>query len=174
MKEELNKNLQGDASDLSISKAFKSALELQLLSLDKTELMKQDRIKQLIDKGDAAARAAENRGDWLMASELYARLDALLDDKNGYQGCGASGPPPRHAPQCMCLPSCGSCAMSVPNWRRPRNCPPYNPAGDDFKTKLADIDRAMTVHSVIRAASRHVEQPTLNRVVVDGVEALHS
>ncbi|MBU6414141.1 MAG: S41 family peptidase [Planctomycetes bacterium] len=174
VKEELDKNLQGDASDLSISKAFKSALELQLLSLDKTELMKQDRIKQLIDKGDAAARAAEERGDWLMASELYARLDALLDDKGSYRK-DAERQGRRLAMLRMYVPAkLWQLRNERAKLEKTKELPTYNPAGDDFNTKLADIDRAMTVRAVIRAASRHVEQPTLNRVVVDGVEALRT
>lgn len=174
VKEELDKNLQGDASDLSISKAFKSALELQLLSTDKTELMKQDRIKQLIDKGDAAARAAEERGDWLMASELFARLDALLDDKGSYRK-DAERQGRRLAMLRMYVPSkLWQMRNERAKLEKTKELPPYNAAGDDFTAKLRDVDRGMTIRAVVRAASRHVDQPTLNKVVIDGVEALRT
>jgi len=174
VKAELDKNLEGDASDLSISKAFKSALELQLLSTDKSELMKQDRIRQLIDKGDAAARAAEDRGDWLMASELFARLDALLDDKGSYRK-DAERQGRRLAMLRMYVPAkLWQLRNDRAKLEKTKELPPYNPAGDDFNAKLKEIDRAMTVRAVVRAASRHVDQPTLNRVVIDGVEALRT
>jgi hypothetical protein len=82
---ELTKQLANGGDDLNLSMAVKSAVELSMLVTDREALLKEPQIHGLIADADAAARKAESRGDWMMASELYYRLDLLLEDHGEYR-----------------------------------------------------------------------------------------
>ncbi len=171
---ELDAAIAGDASDLSISKSFKYALELQMLATNKAGFMREERIQKVIQRGDAAARAAEARGDWLMASELFARLDALMDDHGDY-----------HKDSERQFRRLGMLRMYVPQrlWElrnerakleKADGLPPYNGAADDWNQKLAKVDRMMVLRAVVQAGSRHVEMPRLNTLITGGLDALRT
>ncbi len=171
---ELDAAIAGDSTDLSISKSFKYALELQMLATNKAGFMREERIQNVIAKGDAAARAAEARGDWLMSSELFARLDALMDDHGAY-----------HKDAERQGRRLGMLRMYVPErlWElrndrakleKAEGLPPYNSAADDWNQKLAKVDRMMILRAVVQAGDRHVERPRLNELITGGLDALRT
>lgn len=82
---ELDKALAEGSGDLALSQALRAAVTLSMISKDKAAVMNEPRIKGLIKSADQAARAAEDRGDWLTASELYYRLSLLLEDEGAYK-----------------------------------------------------------------------------------------
>jgi len=83
--QELDKALAEGNGDLAISQALRAAVALNMISEAKEALMEEPRIKGLVTAADAAARAAEARGDWLTASELYYRLSLLLEESGTYK-----------------------------------------------------------------------------------------
>lgn len=74
-----------EKDDFSLSVALKLAVELHMLSRDKGAVLTDERIRSLIRDAEAAAQAAESRGDWLNARELYWRLSVLLEEEGRYR-----------------------------------------------------------------------------------------
>ncbi len=167
-----------------------------MLSTDKTALMAEPRIKDLISRADDAARAAEGRGDWLTSSELYYRLDLLLEEKATYRD-DVKRETQRlamirmYAPRRMWelrnarrnaelawqdkhqdetkAPETGDPGARQ---RERRPLPPYNPVGDDYRQKLEGIDEQMVQQAVSRSIQRHVERTPMDKALRSGLEAL--
>lgn len=169
---DLDKALADQQSDIAISKALVTALEKQLVSKDKLAILSDPRVQELVKRADAAARAAEARSDWLMASELFYRLDAIYEQSGKYK---EDTDRQNHR--------LGMLRMYVPRrlWelRNARQLadnkealPPYNPVGDDFHEKLRYIDRSMIVRAVAQAGSEHVEKTPLHKILHGGIEAV--
>ena len=169
-----------------------------MLSSDKAALMQEARIKGLVERADAAARAAEARGDWLTASELYYRLDLLTEEKAVYRD-DVKRETQRlamirtYAPRRMWelrnarrnaelawqekhqddakTPETGDPGARQ---RERRPLPPYNPVGDDFREKLDGIDEQMVQQAVSRSIQRHVERTPMDKALRSGLEALRT
>jgi carboxyl-terminal processing protease len=175
---ELDKDFTAEATDIAMSNALRHALELWLLSpeKDRAALLAEPRIVELVKKAEAAARAAEARGDWLIASELFFRLDTLLDVQGTYR-----------ADVNRTNQRLGMLRLYVPkrlwelrNQRQlaektdAKELPPYNPFGDDFGAKIAQIDQDMVTRSLLRAAQEHVENTPLQKMVLGGLESVRT
>jgi carboxyl-terminal processing protease len=187
-----------DGGDLAVSQALRSAVELHMLATDKSALMNEPRIKDLVTKAEAAARAAEQRGDWLTASELYYRLDLLLEDRGTFRD-DVKRESQRLAmirlynPQRLWElrnerrlaeiawdakhktdtkePEEGTAAAAA-RQREKRPLPPYNPVGDDFREKLEGIDENMVQGAIGRSFARHVERTSMDKILKNGLDAL--
>lgn len=175
---ELDKDFTAEATDIGLSNALRHALELWLLSPEKerTALLKEPRIVELVKKSEAAAKAAEARGDWLIASELFFRLDTLLDVQGTYR------PDVTRTNQRL-----GMLRLYAPkrlwdlrNQRQlaektdAKELPPYNPYGDDFNQKIAPIDQDMVTRSLLRAAQEHVENTPMQKMILGGLDAVRT
>ncbi len=175
---ELDKDFTAEATDIGLSNALRHALELWLLSAekDRAALLAEPRIVDLVKRSEAAARAAEARGDWLIASELFFRLDTLMDVKGTYR------PDVNRTNQRLSM-----LRLYVPkrlwelrNQRQlaekadAKELPPYNPFGDDYGTKIAPIDQDMVTRSLLRATQEHVEDVPLKKMVLGGLEAVRT
>ncbi len=196
---ELDRELaETDGGDLVISQALRSAVELHMLSTDKVAVMQDERVKSLIQKADSAARTAEARGDWLTASELYYRLDLLLEEKGTYRD-DVKRETQRlamirmYAPRKMWelrnarrnaelawldkhqddakSPESGDPGARL---RERRPLPPYNPVGDDYRQKLDGIEEGMVQQAVSRSVQRHVERTPMEKALRSGLEALRT
>lgn len=170
-------------SEVTLSKALASAVELQLLMPNKDDLLAQKRIAELIDRSERAARAAESRGDWLVANELYYRLNTLLDEEGTYDTdvrrlSTRLNMIRMYAPERL---------WELRNERRlaeedTEPLPPYNPYGDDYHEKLAGINTQMIYRALLRAAGAHVglksdENPggiTMGTLLTGGLNALET
>jgi carboxyl-terminal processing protease len=168
--ETFDKALAAPTDDLSNSKALRAAIELHMLSPDKEAILAEPRIQALISRCDAAAHAAEVRGDTLTAGEMFVLLDALLDIRGVYKPdvrrIGARQEMLRlYVPQRLY-------ELRAERARREdasKPFPPYNPFGDDWKTKLASIDQTL-VERAIQYGRRHVTQPKAIELVRGGLE----
>ena len=169
---ELDKALAAPETDSGLSKALASAVELHMLSKDKHAVLEDPRIKGLIERADRAARAAEARGDWLACSELFFRLDTLLEDERTYR--------PDSERQSHRL---GMLRLYVPErlWElrnqrqladKKEALPPYNPVGDDYREKLGPIDKSMVERAVWRAGDKHVDQVQLRQLLIGGLDSV--
>lgn len=186
-----------DGGDFAISQALKAAVELSMVTPaeQKAELMKEPRIRSLIQTADAAARKAELRGDWLSASELYYRLDLLLEEQGTYKN-DVKRETQRLAMIRMYNPrrlwelrnerrnqeiawneshqTAQEGQTEEERTRARRPLPKYNPVGDDFREKLAGIDESMVQNAILRAFSKHVERTPMEAILRSGVEALRT
>lgn len=171
---DLEKALAAPETDLTLAKSLRSAIELHMLSPDKEAVLADPRVKTLIDHCDAAARAAEGRGDTLTAGELFVLLDALLDIKGTYRPdvkrIGARQEMLRlYVPQRM---------WELRNQRAQKEpegkpLPPYNAFGDDWQTKLSTIDQTL-IERAMQYARRHVSQKKLSDLMKGGLEQVRT
>ncbi len=147
----------------AMSEAIKYAVGIQTLQNDKLEVLKDERIKQLIPKAEAAAKAAEARGDWFLANELYYRLNILLEDSQPYRNDVK-----RLNQRLMML------RLFVPErfWKLRNDdrikegkgpLPPYNDLGENWKDKLVGITPFIVLRSINTAADNHVDHDLRSR-----------
>ncbi|MGE3109231.1 MAG: S41 family peptidase [Phycisphaerales bacterium] len=158
--DELEKHLAEPESYSSLSKSLKSAVEAQLLSTDHQGVLKDPRIAGLIKRADAFARAAEGNNDWLVASDLFFKLNALLDEEGTYRNDAK-----RLADRLELL------RMYVPErlWELradlakqlgEKPIPPYNKLGEEYSKKLERIDDTMMMKAIKRSAEMQVDRTT--------------
>ncbi len=82
---ELDKTLAEPRTDITISKGLISVVELHMLATDKAVVLRDPKVSALLAEADKAAHAAEDRADWLTASELFYRLSAIFEDQGTYK-----------------------------------------------------------------------------------------
>lgn len=172
---EIDKKIADANTDINISKALVSAIELHMISIDKAAVLAEPAIVQLISRADGAARSAESRGDWLMASELFFRLELLLEQTGKYRD--DSDRQGRrlemirlYAPQRLWeLRNARLKAEGTPDDK----LPPYNNASADYKARLASVDSATVVRAVARSA-KHVEQVPGPTVIIGGLNSVRT
>lgn len=174
LEKELDEALADLSSDLKTSKALRAAIELEMLMHHHDEFVSQPRIKTLIDKASIAAKSAEDRGEWLMANELYMRLDALLEDWGANKKAAE-----RQARRLAMI------RLYAPEkfWEH-RNrrqlleksepLPKFKGANDDFRQRLRGVDERMTVRAIMTAAVNHIEQTGIKPLLQGGLDALRT
>lgn len=170
-------------SEVTLSDALASAVELQLLMPNADDLLAQKRVGELVDNSARAARAAESRGDWLVANELFYRLNTLLEQEGTYDAdvrrLGTRLNMIRmYAPKRLW-------ELRNERWLAEEGSdplPPYNPYGDDYHEKLAGINTQMIYRALLRAADRHVELKsddnpdgvTMGKLLTGGLNAIET
>lgn len=170
---ELDERLQGEMTPQRLAKAMRSALELWVLSTDKASVLDDPRVKKLVAEADAAARKSEQDGEWLVSSEMFSLLNALLEESGQYK--------PDLERQSRRLTMI---RMYTPQrlWEMRNDrlkaegekpLPPYNATGDDFHEKLKGIDQDMVVRAIARATD-HVEQVPTRRLLIGGIVAVET
>lgn len=148
---------------IALSDGLTAAVELQMLMNDDTAFFAIQSVRELLAAGEPSARAAEANDDWMMASELFYRLDALKDVTGEFQ------PDLDRLSQRLEM-----IRMYVPErlWelRNERRLaeeltalPAYNAYGDDFHTKLKGITQSMVSRALLRAATNHVERRSVGQ-----------
>lgn len=172
---DLAKALHEPPSDLATAKGLRAAIELHTLTPEpgKAAVLADPAVASLSARADAAARDAEARGSILAAGELFVLLDLLHDTAGTYK------PDVRrissrqemlrlYAPQRM---------WELRNERAQADggkpLPPYNAFGDDWKTKLADIDQTL-VERALAYSRRHISQTPMNTMLGGGLENLRT
>lgn len=170
VREEIVKHLAADRTDVSLAKALRAIIELHMLSKDKDAVLREEQVKDTVSRCEAAAHAAEARGDIVSAGELFVLLDALMDTAGTYRPdvrrIGARQEMLRmYAPERM---------WELRNHRalqdeEAKPLPPYNPFGDDWKVKLEQIDKSLLEYALMYTR-RHVEQLPMRSLLVGGLE----
>ncbi|MFN0132607.1 MAG: S41 family peptidase [Phycisphaerales bacterium] len=195
IRKELDETLASDGGDLGLSQGLRSAVALSLVVTDKLTVPQEPKIKKLIQDADVAAHAAEARGDWLMASELYYRLHLLLEEHGTYRDDVFRE---RRRLEVIRLyaperfwelrskrrdaeiawnkahkkPEAAKGAGEDEDEEQP--LPPYNPTGDDFRQKLAGIDEGMIREAMGRAFGKHVERTPMEKILRGGIDAVRT
>lgn len=167
-------------SGVDLSKALSKVVELQMLYDDEDRFFKDASVAQTIALADDAAAKAEAQDNWMIASELYYRLDAIFD---------ASGIYKEHVDRlssrlAMIRMYAPERLWEIRNQRRLDEdldaLPPYNAYGDDFHEKLMGINSITVRTAIQRAADQHVGRQTrkhpdgvtMNDLIVSGLDAV--
>jgi len=173
VREELDKHLAGEQTDVAMAKALRSAIEMHTLSLDKAAVLAEPRVRSLMDRADIAARAAESRGDILTAGELMVLMD-LLTENSGHYRPDVKRIGQRQEMLRLYVPER---MWELRNQRKlaedGKPLPPYNAFGDNWTVKLESIDRAL-VERAIAYSARHVEKTPTNSMLVGALEAVRT
>ena len=73
--------------DVELSESLRVLNDLDVLKGEagRPALEADPRFDPIVSRAEQAAREAEARGDWILANELYVRLDALFEDEGPYE-----------------------------------------------------------------------------------------
>ncbi|QYU68251.1 PDZ domain-containing protein [Leptolyngbya sp. 15MV] len=141
----------------------------------------------LIERSRAAAKAAEDRGDWLTAQELFVRLSLLTEEEGTFKD-DVRREQRRLAMIRLYAPErfwelrnarrnaeiefnrvhrktdeTGKAEGAQADDNRP--LPPYNPIGDDFREKLRGVDRELVRKALAQGFLRHVERTPMEKML---------
>lgn len=159
-------------TNVEVSKALMRATELHMLEIDKNAMLATPRMKSLIERAATAARDAESQGDWLMAGELFGRLNLLLEETQQFKAdvrrLGDRLTMLRlYAPERL---------YTLRNIRRQQDgmkpLPPFNSIGEDYTSRLTGVDESIVLKAVQFASENHVERVPVQKMVIGGLEAV--
>lgn len=179
LKEHLTKHNETQ-SGVELSKALSKVVELQMLYDNEDRFFEDPSVVRTIAIADDAAALAETENDWMIASELYYRLNAIFDTSGIYKE-QVDRLSRRLAMIRMYTPER---LWEIRNDRRLEEgldaLPPYNAYGDDFKEKLMGINSITVRTAIQRAADQHVGRQTrkhpdgvtMNDLIISGLDAV--
>lgn len=176
LSKEIDEKLAGDPTNAKISDALRSAVELSMLATDKATLLAEPRISGLIQRAEQAARDAEAAGQWLIANEIFYRLNLLLEEQRTYERDVHR----QTARLSMIRLYAPERFWQLRNDRRVEEglspLPPYNPTADDYHDKTAGITQKLVFRSLNNAADRYVERDTvgMKELIVGGIEGVRT
>ncbi len=169
-------------SGIQLSKALAAAVELQMLFNNDDKFFVDASVSKAIFVSVQAARVAEDSGDWMIASELYYRLNAIHDPSGIYKK-DVKRLSRRLAMIRMYAPER---LWEIRNQRRIDEemdpLPPYNAYGDDFHEKLKGINSITVRTAIQRSADQHVGRKTrkhpagvsMNDLILSGLAAIET
>jgi len=169
-------------SFIELSKALSAAVALQLLHENKDRFFADAKVSRLIDESIAAAKDAEGQGDWLIASELFYRLNALHDQAGTFK-TDVDRLTTRLTMIRMYVPER---LWELRNERRLAEeldgLPPYNPYGDLYTDKLTGIDSVTVRTALQRSAAQHIGRQSkqhpngvsMNHLILGGLDAVRT
>ena len=167
-------------SGIELSDAMRSVIELQLLYDNDDKLFEHPQVNRTVSLAKAKAAQAEAQDDWMIASELYYRLNTLFDTSGDYKD-DVERLSRRLAMIRMYAPER---LWEIRNDRRLAEdldpLPPYNAYGDDFHEKLQGINSITVRTAIQRAADQHVGRQTrkhpdgvtMNDLIISGLDAV--
>jgi carboxyl-terminal processing protease len=170
----ITETLSKEATDKQFSDVLRWATELQMISPDRDAALRTPLLRDVIQRASMAARAAEARGDWLFASELFYRLHALTEEQATYKD------DMERLNQRLTM-----LRLYVPEqlWelRKQRALkddaqkpfPAFNPIGMGYEQRLAGIDDRMVLRALLKT-TEHVDKVPLSTVVAGGLRAVRT
>tara|TARA_E500000318_G_scaffold14854_1_gene14558 strand:- start:127268 stop:129577 length:2310 start_codon:yes stop_codon:yes gene_type:complete len=167
-------------SGIELSDAMRSVIELQILYDDDDTLFANDLVNRTVKLAKENAAYAESDNDWMVASELYYRLNTLFDTSGEFKGdverlSRRLAMIRLYAPERL---------WEIRNQRRLDEdldpLPPYNAFGDDFHEKLQGINSITVRTAIQRAADQHVGRQTrrhpdgvtMKDLIISGLDAV--
>ncbi|TVS07221.1 MAG: hypothetical protein EA423_04550 [Phycisphaerales bacterium] len=174
---DLEKRFTPGATPVDLSHALVALTHLTEIAEDRESVLREDRWRELVRSAERAAREAERNGEWLLAHELFYRLDTLLDSDAKYAAdvrrtAGRLAMIQFYAPESM---------WKLRNQRRlledEDGLPAYNPTADDFRERLRGITTRATLTALQSAARQHVErdmQTTPREMILAGLSAMET
>ncbi|MEM9065698.1 MAG: S41 family peptidase [Planctomycetota bacterium] len=158
--------------ELAISEALTTAVELSLLYPERGPFLGKPETAELVKRAEWAAKAAEDRGDWMLASELFYRLSVLFLEEGTYQDDST-----RQGRRLSIIRLYAPEALwQMRNARRLLEdldpLPEYNPLGDTFEEKLNGVSRDMVIRALRRSAERNVERQTMTQLLAGGLQGV--
>lgn len=165
--------LAGTPGPVELSKALRDAVELHIISVDKGAMLLSDRVVRAVGLADSAARSAEARGDWLIAGELFGRLNLLYETEATFKADAQRlaerlGMVRLYAPERL---------WTLRSERRKMDklspLPAYNGLGENYRQKLNGVSASL-VRAALSRARLHVERVAMRQVVAGGLGSVRT
>lgn len=157
---------------VKISEAIAKAVELELVSSDKAGFFGDARVATLEADAVREAEAAESASRWLLANELYARLETLFVDRRGYERQSEA----LTRRLLMIQLYAPLRYWELRNERRVLDgaepLAKYNAFGDGHEVRLEGITQSMVLNAVVDAGARQVDRVPLKEIVLSGLEGV--
>jgi carboxyl-terminal processing protease len=172
-RKELDRLLALEHTPSNVLKCLREVLELHSLSRNKDALLVEPPIADLLTRAEAMARECEAKGEILDATELFVYLNEFNDISAKFR------PDVRRLAlrQEMMRLYVPERLWEMANQRRLRNgdkaLPPFNSLGTDYRDRLANVTQE-TVERALARARDHVEQVSVNQIVLSGLDALRT
>jgi carboxyl-terminal processing protease len=172
-RKELDRLLALEQTPTNVLKSLREILELHSLTTSKEALLVEPQIADLLARAEAMARESEAKGEILDATELFVYLNEFNDVSAKFR------PDVRRLAmrQEMMRLYVPQRLWEMANERRLRNgdkpLPPFNSLGTDYRDRLANVTQE-TVERALARARDHVEQVSVNQVVLAGLDALRT
>jgi carboxyl-terminal processing protease len=162
---------------VALADAMRSAVEMQVLSTDGDAFMADVRISSLMRRAESTAREAEDASEWMLANELFARLNALLEEEDGFrEDVNRLGQ--RLTMVRLYAPETFRELIAQHRERHGEDPPPpYNPYGDSYEEKLEPITARAVERAIQHAAFKHVDlagEGAMGAMLVSGLDAVET
>ncbi len=166
-----------DISDVELSEGLVHAINLEQIALDPAQIFRIPQVEDIVGRSEIAARVAENRGDWLVANELYYRLHTLFMDRGGAESIRYKGDLDRLNRRLSMIQFYAPREL----WRMRNDreladgndpLPDYVDFGESYVDRLTGINQRMVQSALQEAASGHVERVDVRKMILKGLEAM--
>ncbi len=158
---------------VALSEALRVANKIELLMPSTDEFFAHPGITTLLNTAERVAQEAEANKQWLIASELYARLDLLFENEERYKT-------EREAIDRRLIMIRNYAPEKFWQMRNDRRLAAgeeafaeYNPIGDSWEEKFADV-RLQTVLQAISRTYNHVDGVPMKAVLLEGLSAVNT
>ena len=164
---------QLDAGEMS--KALAKANEAHGLAIHPEKFLKDPRVVDLAARAEAAAKLAEQRENWFEALLLYRRLDYLFDQKDRYRD------ELRRVGRKLALLRLYATdeyyrradAFAVAQGEEPSGR--WEGEEDEsWGKELAGVDETMLLQALTRAADKHVESTSYEKLFIGGIDGVRT
>lgn len=171
---ELRAELVDHLGKNELAKAIVNAIELTDVAPDRAEVLNDDKVRAMVDTAERGARAAEAEGRWLDAQDMFFRLSMLFEEDGRYRD------DLRRVTERI-----GFLRIYVPeklhemrNAQRVRDgedpLPPFNAAGEDWRSRVNGIDQFMVRRALLRARQSHVDGVRLGSLIHGGLRSVRT
>ena len=156
-----------------VYKALSRAVDAHGLAPDPDAFLKEGLVSDLVRKAELAAAEAEAGSDWFEALAVYRRLSLLFENTQTYKDqLRRVGRKLR----ILRLYSPDHYYGLADRYAKSQGeDPPQRWEGDDeqgWEQELADINRKMLLNALTRAADKHVESSSYQKLLLGGLDAL--
>lgn len=175
-RDELAAKLAEPETDRMLSDALVSAVTLVTISpdADRRAVLSESMIAGAARRAADAAHAAEVRGDWLTANELFYRLNLLYDEEGTYKA-DADRLNRRLALIQLYAPER---LWELRNQQRlaegQSELPAYNSAADDYHDKLRGVELSTIRQALREAVEQNVDGVGLKPMILGGIDAVRT
>jgi carboxyl-terminal processing protease len=158
----------------ALSESVRRVVEMHTLSREKKAFLAETRTQDVVRQAESAAREAEAKGDWFTANEIFFRLGALFDEEGTYR------PDVRRLSLRLSMIRLYAPELfwKLRNEERVESgkspLPPYNGLGEDWREKVAGIDRVMVLKGIFSANDRWIKGAKMSELMRGGIESLRT
>ena len=160
--------------DLTLSEAIRDVIEFHTLSLNKSDILRDQVVRDVVDATYRQASAYEAAGEWLDAYDLVRALHVLYEEDGRYKEDHN-----RLSQRLLMLQLYTPellhnmrSAQLVEEGEEP--LPPFNPIDGTWRDKLAAVNERMVLEPIALAANYHVDEVDGAKLLLGGLRGVET